>query len=65
MKRQAKKTRTFTVAVYEELGGNVQIEASSKEEAEKKARQILEDEGINGFPDFNCKNRECDIVYSL
>ncbi len=52
----------FRIGVYEEQSGFVTIEAKTKAEAEEKAEEILEGEGIEGFKDFDVQHREVNIL---
>ena len=52
----------FTIKVFEEQSGNVIINAKTKEQAELMANEILNNEGIEGFKDFDIKYREVLIL---
>ena len=54
--------KTFRVGIWESMGGYVEIEAETPEEAEATAQATLDDEGTCGFPDFDITHRECNIV---
>jgi len=53
---------TFRIGVYEEQSGFVTIEAETKEEAKEKAEEILEEQGIEGFKDFDVQSREVNLI---
>jgi hypothetical protein len=46
-------TKTFRISIWEAVGGYATVEASTPEEAEAIAQQILDDEGAGGFSDCN------------
>ncbi len=56
----------YKVSLYEETGGYAYIEARDKKEAETKAQETLDNEGINGFDNkvncFNTTHREANVL---
>ena len=54
--------KTFRIGLYEEVGGYVEIEAKNKEEARAKAQQILDDDGVEGFKDFDSTHRDTTVL---
>ncbi len=55
--------KQFKVQLWEEMGGFVYIMAETLEEAKKKAHDILENDGIDGFGNnFDPTHRETDVL---
>jgi hypothetical protein len=54
--------KKFRIGLYEEIGGYSEIEAKDKKEARAKAQQILDDDGVEGFKDFDSTHRETTIL---
>jgi len=52
----------FRVDIWESIGGYVNIEAATQDEAWDVAQATLNEHGIEGFPDFDITHRECNIV---
>lgn len=59
--------KEFRISLNEEVGGHAFLQAENEVEARKKAQQILDDEGIEGFSNkediiFDIKHRETFIL---
>jgi len=54
--------KKFRVSLYEEVGGYAEIEAENEEEARAKAYQILDDDGVEGFKDFDSTHRDTTVL---
>ncbi len=52
----------YIVNVYETQSGAIIIDATSQGQAEDIAKNILDEQGIVGFDNFDVKHREADIV---
>ncbi len=54
----------YRIGIFEEIGGYVTISANNKKEAENKVDEILENDGVAGFQDFDTTHRDVSIVDS-
>ena len=61
-KKTRKKLKTYRVGLYQESWGYATIKAISIEDAEEKAQELLDEEGIEGFSDFNPKDGQSSVV---
>jgi hypothetical protein len=52
----------FKVMLWEEVGGYAFIEATDCEEAKKKAQQILDNDGVEGFNKFESTHRDTSVI---
>jgi hypothetical protein len=56
----------YKIELWEEVGGYAYIDANTKEEAEAKAQQLLDDEGIEGFDNktnaFDTTHRSTEVL---
>jgi len=52
----------YRVMISETCSGFATIEADSQEEAEAKAQTIMDEDGIDGFPDFDPKHRGAEVL---
>ncbi len=52
--------KKYRVAVFEEQGGYMTVEANSPEEAEEKAEESLNNDGIS--PKVDVTHRECYLT---
>lgn len=51
----------FRVEVFEEIGGFATIEAKGELDARAKAQQIMDDDGVAGFEDFDPTHRSPSV----
>jgi hypothetical protein len=54
--------KTFRIGIWEAIGGYVEIEAKTQEEAEAIAQATLDEDGTCGFPDLDITHRECNLI---
>ncbi len=54
--------KSFKVSLWEEIGGFAFVIASTLEEAKAKAQQLLDNEGVEGFTDFDTTHRDVNIL---
>lgn len=52
----------FRIGIWEEVSGYVTVEAKTEAQARKKAEQILDNDGVSGFSDFDAKHRGTNIL---
>jgi hypothetical protein len=55
--------KTFRIGIWEAIGGYVEIEAETQEEAEAIAQATLDQDGACGFPNLDITHRDCEIIY--
>ena len=54
--------KTFIIGVWEEASGYATIKAKNEEEAKKKAWEILDNEGLAGFKDYDQTHRDTSVL---